>query len=244
MRGIGEILSDPFALPELPAVLVNPGVAVPTKDMFKALAAPRSRRRRRRRFLRDRARTRRRWCRSWRRGAMIWKSRDQVQVVIADVLKALQGLRIACLRACPVRARPASLSSDRPARAGRRAADAGGSSGMVVRATSFQLDDRPIEKSTASTSASSSSNREQRQRILRDRAVVARALDRVFQRAVLVHQRHGGFEIGIGCVAVFQRTRQNTRSVRAAAERRTTRADLAVAEIVADFLPSFADLPP
>jgi 4-diphosphocytidyl-2-C-methyl-D-erythritol kinase len=40
MRGIGEILSDPFVLPELPAVLVNPGVAVPTRDVFKALAAP------------------------------------------------------------------------------------------------------------------------------------------------------------------------------------------------------------
>ena len=40
MRGIGEILSDPMALPELPALLVNPGVAVPTKDVFAALAAP------------------------------------------------------------------------------------------------------------------------------------------------------------------------------------------------------------
>jgi 4-diphosphocytidyl-2-C-methyl-D-erythritol kinase len=40
MRGIGEILSGPIALPELPAVLVNPGVAVPTKDVFVALAAP------------------------------------------------------------------------------------------------------------------------------------------------------------------------------------------------------------
>ena len=40
MRGIGEILSGPIALPELPAVLVNPGVAVPTKDVFTALAAP------------------------------------------------------------------------------------------------------------------------------------------------------------------------------------------------------------
>ncbi len=40
MRGIGEVLSDPFVLPELPAVLVNPGVAVPTRDVFKALAAP------------------------------------------------------------------------------------------------------------------------------------------------------------------------------------------------------------
>jgi 4-diphosphocytidyl-2-C-methyl-D-erythritol kinase len=41
MRGIGEILSAPMHLPELPAVLVNPGVAVPTKDVFAALAAPR-----------------------------------------------------------------------------------------------------------------------------------------------------------------------------------------------------------
>jgi 4-diphosphocytidyl-2-C-methyl-D-erythritol kinase len=40
MRGIGEILSDPMTLPELPAVLVNPGVAVATKDVFRALAAP------------------------------------------------------------------------------------------------------------------------------------------------------------------------------------------------------------
>jgi 4-diphosphocytidyl-2-C-methyl-D-erythritol kinase len=40
MRGIGEMLSGPIALPELPAVLVNPGVAVPTRDVFSALAAP------------------------------------------------------------------------------------------------------------------------------------------------------------------------------------------------------------
>jgi 4-diphosphocytidyl-2-C-methyl-D-erythritol kinase len=37
MRGIGEILSAPLVLPRLPAVLVNPGVAVPTKDVFAAL---------------------------------------------------------------------------------------------------------------------------------------------------------------------------------------------------------------
>lgn len=40
MCGIGEILSDPIVLPRLSAVLVNPGVAVPTKDVFAALAAP------------------------------------------------------------------------------------------------------------------------------------------------------------------------------------------------------------
>jgi 4-diphosphocytidyl-2-C-methyl-D-erythritol kinase len=37
MRGIGDILSAPLALPKLPAVLVNPRVAVPTKEVFMAL---------------------------------------------------------------------------------------------------------------------------------------------------------------------------------------------------------------
>lgn len=37
MTGIGDILSAPVALPKLPAVLVNPGVAVPTKDVFRGL---------------------------------------------------------------------------------------------------------------------------------------------------------------------------------------------------------------
>jgi len=34
MRGIGELLSEPLDLPPLPAVLVNPGVAVPTREVF------------------------------------------------------------------------------------------------------------------------------------------------------------------------------------------------------------------
>jgi 4-diphosphocytidyl-2-C-methyl-D-erythritol kinase len=37
MRGIGDELSPPFDLPVLPAVLVNPGVPVPTKDVFGKL---------------------------------------------------------------------------------------------------------------------------------------------------------------------------------------------------------------
>ena len=37
MRGLGDILSEPLDLPRLPAVLVNPGVAVPTKDVFATL---------------------------------------------------------------------------------------------------------------------------------------------------------------------------------------------------------------
>jgi 4-diphosphocytidyl-2-C-methyl-D-erythritol kinase len=36
MRGIGEVLSEPLALPPLPALLVNPGVALATKAVFAA----------------------------------------------------------------------------------------------------------------------------------------------------------------------------------------------------------------
>jgi 4-diphosphocytidyl-2-C-methyl-D-erythritol kinase len=39
MRGSGDILSDPFELPRLFAVLVNPGIAVATRDVFAMLAA-------------------------------------------------------------------------------------------------------------------------------------------------------------------------------------------------------------
>ncbi len=38
MRGLGEILSAPLTLPALPAVLVNPGVAVATKEVFVSWA--------------------------------------------------------------------------------------------------------------------------------------------------------------------------------------------------------------
>lgn len=37
MRGIGEQLSPAIDLPKLPAILVNPGVAVPTRDVFAKL---------------------------------------------------------------------------------------------------------------------------------------------------------------------------------------------------------------
>jgi 4-diphosphocytidyl-2-C-methyl-D-erythritol kinase len=37
MRGVGDLLCDPLPLPPLPAVLVNPGVAVATKDVFALL---------------------------------------------------------------------------------------------------------------------------------------------------------------------------------------------------------------
>jgi 4-diphosphocytidyl-2-C-methyl-D-erythritol kinase len=47
MRGIGERLSEPLDLPALPAVLVNPGVALATKDVFAALGLAHGARRRR-----------------------------------------------------------------------------------------------------------------------------------------------------------------------------------------------------
>jgi 4-diphosphocytidyl-2-C-methyl-D-erythritol kinase len=37
MRGIGDVLSAPLAIRKLPAVLVNPAVAVPTRDVFAIL---------------------------------------------------------------------------------------------------------------------------------------------------------------------------------------------------------------
>ena len=37
MRGIGEKLSPPLSIRKIPAVLINPGVAVPTRDVFALL---------------------------------------------------------------------------------------------------------------------------------------------------------------------------------------------------------------
>jgi 4-diphosphocytidyl-2-C-methyl-D-erythritol kinase len=39
MRGVGDLLSAPLPLPAMPAVLVNPNVPVPTRDVFAAFAA-------------------------------------------------------------------------------------------------------------------------------------------------------------------------------------------------------------
>ena len=39
MRGVGEELSDPLDLPHLPALLVNPGVPLSTRDVFAGFAA-------------------------------------------------------------------------------------------------------------------------------------------------------------------------------------------------------------
>jgi 4-diphosphocytidyl-2-C-methyl-D-erythritol kinase len=91
MRGLGEVLSPPLDLPELPAVLVNPGVPVPTKDVFGKLGlAPGERRGRESEIDGDRLK---------RRGALIDYVMSQpndlqapaiaLQPIIAVVLSAL-----------------------------------------------------------------------------------------------------------------------------------------------------------
>jgi 4-diphosphocytidyl-2-C-methyl-D-erythritol kinase len=39
MRGVGDVLSEPLTLPGLPALLVNPGIAVATKEVFAGWAS-------------------------------------------------------------------------------------------------------------------------------------------------------------------------------------------------------------
>jgi 4-diphosphocytidyl-2-C-methyl-D-erythritol kinase len=42
LRGIGELLSRPLALPALPALVINPRVSVATRDVLAALNANRN----------------------------------------------------------------------------------------------------------------------------------------------------------------------------------------------------------
>lgn len=42
MRGVGEVLSAPVAMPALPGILVNPGVGLATRDVFAAFEGHRS----------------------------------------------------------------------------------------------------------------------------------------------------------------------------------------------------------
>ena len=115
MRGIGEILSDPIELPELPAVLVNPGVAVPTRDVFAALGAPAlSSSGQSEDFLTIDADAAALVSILSARRNDLQAPAIKLQAIIADVLRALQDHRAACSRACRAPARPASGCSDRP----------------------------------------------------------------------------------------------------------------------------------
>ena len=119
MRGIGDILSEPLDLPRLPAVLVNPGVAVPTKDVFAALRVkPQARPTRIAVSLPPKGEP---TC--WRVGERPQRSRSaghRTSPVIADVLAALRACRL------PARAH-VGLGRDllRPVRLDARGADGG-----------------------------------------------------------------------------------------------------------------------
>ena len=87
--------------------------------------------------------------------------------------------------------------------------------------------------------------REQGERITGDGAVMMRASDRVFERAVLGHQADGMIEVGIGGLAAFQRAPPELAlGVVAAAEGKHDRQrDLSFAEIIADVLSELRGLP-
>ena len=95
-----------------------------------------------------------------------------------------------------------------------------------------------MQKSTRRSARASTARREQLQRVARHRAIMARALDRIFERAVLLHRRERGFEIALRHFALLQRAPPEfALAFRAAAERQHDRqGDLAFAEIVADIL--------
>src|SRR3954447_18041690 len=67
---------------------------------------------------------------------------------------------------------------------------------------------------------------------------MARALDRVLERAVLAHERDRDLEVALGGVAILERAAPKVAlALRAAPERQHHRQrDLAVAEIIADVL--------
>src|SRR6185312_9752129 len=78
----------------------------------------------------------------------------------------------------------------------------------------------------------------QRERVFRDRAVVLRALDRVFERAVTGEQSHRALEVSVVALAFFERAAPEIPLfLVAAAERQNDRQrDFSLAKIVADIL--------
>ena len=99
MRGIGALLSAPLALPPLPAVLVNPRVAVATADVFAALnlakgAAHAQRHAPLQELPAERGAL---LCALQQQGNDLEEPAIRVQPAIADVLAALRALRNARL---------------------------------------------------------------------------------------------------------------------------------------------------
>ena len=80
--------------------------------------------------------------------------------------------------------------------------------------------------------------REQFERVARHRAIVAGALDRVLERAMLFHGRQREFEIAVDDFALFQGAAPEFALVRRPAPERQHdgQGDLALAKVVADIL--------
>ena len=86
--------------------------------------------------------------------------------------------------------------------------------------------------------------RKQRERVLGHRAVMLRAPDRVFERAMTRHQRDGVFEVGLRRFAFFERRRPERALLGVATPEREhhRQGDLALAEIVTDILSELGGL--
>ena len=79
---------------------------------------------------------------------------------------------------------------------------------------------------------------EQFERVARHRAIVAGALNGVFERAMLLHRRQRELKIAVNHLALFQRAAPEFALLRRPAPERKhhRQGDLALAEIVADVL--------
>ena len=165
MRGIGEMLSAPLALPPLPAVLVNPGVALATKEVFAgwkpaAIAQPSPIDSRRLAKLDE---PRGSFCNSCERRRTIWKPPAiALAPVIAEVLRRCARCPAASWPACRARARPVLRCLPQPAAAIAAAKTLRGKyPHWWVRATALLSDRvanhaqcvRAMQKSTVSASA-------------------------------------------------------------------------------------------
>ncbi len=87
---------------------------------------------------------------------------------------------------------------------------------------------------------------EQGQRIAGHRAVMAGALNRIFDRAMLAHQPDREFEVRIRCIALLEHTFPKARSSSLPRRKDSTTGSVILPSRKSSptFLPSFADVPP
>ena len=213
MRGIGDILSKPIELPRLAVVLINPGTMVPTKDVFRSLR------------VRDSSTTAASVVGTACSGdvhefiAQVAGFGNDLEVpamelapVIADVLAALRSLPGCGLArmsgsgaTCFGLFESHSKSRGGRGQAARRACVLVGARNYAWRIERYSM--IPLSglnsigkyRTQRFPPALLSSRSEGKgKRIGCDRAIMTRALNRVLKRAMLDHQVHRVFEIGIG----------------------------------------------